>query len=651
MTQRRHALGRNHGTEGPSNLLFFDCEAHHPEATKRAGQKAMRLRLWHAIALRLEGGQVTRRVEVNGMTSSEFWKFLYARCSLKNPLWAFCHNAACDWTWIDFWAELASKRLELGPIPRGVNPRTGKARQPWKGRLCLESRPCFAVARHEGATVKLVDTGNYWPESIWTIGQRYGLPKLDWPGFAAPDDVMLAYCRRDCEIVERAVLELLKWWLREDCGCFQMTAPQLALTNYRHTQTIKGACGQRVELVCEPDHPSHKMERRGYYGNRFEAFYVGRIDRPLYQVDVNSCYLAVMADNLFPVRRVGNLQDRTPEGLRKAMQCYAAVADVVIRSRDNTYPWRNAKDPLQLHCCGRFATTLCGPELLRALDAGDVEYVHKAQLYAHAYAFKGWAEKWHDRKVAAELADDAGMREFAKLIGNSLSGKWGQRGIGWKDRFDMSAGDETTKWVGRDPASGKITTFRSFARRVQEWVNESEPRHSMPILSAYICAYAREYMRWLMDQLPFGSCYYIGADGLLIDGRALVALRKIDMMHDTELGKLKIKQRGKHGEVKGTNCYRVGDVWTKSGTHARSRPGMFFAQASEVWERMPAILHRPFDGTVRVQEVQTRDIDPRPKGTITPSGWVLPLRLSPDRDFSDLAGMAAWVEACMGEHQ
>lgn len=635
MPPARRFLKTNKGTETPSNHLFFDSETYAPEFTAAGGQKALRLRLWSAIALRLDGDKVSRRVECRGTTVEEFWAFARSRTNPQNPLWMWCHNAACDWTWLNFWGELLSRRLTLGPVPRPPSPTTGKARAPWKGRLVLESRPAFAVVRSGAATMKLVDTGNFWPEKLASIGEKRGVPKLPWPGFEANDETMFTYCLNDCKVIEVAVLDLLRWWKKENCGVFQMSAPAMSLQNFRHTAPCVSADGSKVDILCEPNHPTHKLERRGYYGPRFEAFYEGKIHEPCYQYDRNSCYLADMEIGLFPRMRVGTPQNMTADELRRQMVTYGAVAEVEISDRIETYPWRPKNRPLQLHVCGHFWTVLCGPELLRALDSGSVRSVGKVVLYSMAKLFRGWADRWHRVKMEARRNGDAGREEFAKLIGTSLSGKWGQHGTGWRDRLDLGFEPFNRKWAAWDRDSNSYKTFRGVAGIIQEHVEGDEPGHCSPIISAYISAYSREHMRWVIGKLPPKSVFYVGSDSLIVNERGREELILNGLVDEEEMGQFKLKWEGDDGEIIGTNCYRVGKHEVRSGLHGKPHLNDQGKKVATRWEKMPGLVSRPFDGTVRYEEHDWVDPDPRRKGKLQPDGWLLPYWVSLTSSESD----------------
>ena len=298
---------------------------------------------------------------------------------------------------------------------------------------------------------------------------------------------------------------------------------------------------------------------------------------------------------------------------------------------------RHPKKPLQLHATGNFWTVLCGPELRRAVDAGDVAEVGQCNLYALAPLFKGWARRWHERKMKARVEGDRAQEEFAKLIGTSLSGKWAQQGHGWQDIFGVPEREEGRMWVIYDCDTKEQQIFRSVPGGVQKWRMGDEPGHCSPIISAYISSYAREYMRWLMTALPARSCYYVGSDALIVNQEAYNHLATAELLNRIEMGKLKSEGPYQSAEIVGTNVYRLGSKWIQSGVHGKPKVGIKLPECSERWEKLPGILARGMDGEVRFTQIPWQESQPRPKGTKGEDGWLTPLWLSFDSHFSDLA--------------
>lgn len=628
MRPERFFLNGNKGTETPVNLCFFDTESLEPiPLGEHAGVK-LSLRLWVAVYVRWEAGKLTRRQVVRGHTPTEFWEHHERRQRKREPLWAFAHNLGHDLTQLHFWRELEGRRFTLGPVPRGINPRTKKERPPWKGGMCLEGRPSWLIVRGKFGTCRFVDTGNYWPSKLAAIGEAFGLDKLKMPAWAAPESEWFDYCQRDAEVCEVAVLDLMKRWRDEDCGVFKMTAPSLALAHFQHTARCRVKGTDKLNIVLEPNHPAGKYEREAYYGGRVEPFYLGELPAQVHHLDCNSLYLSVMSGGLFPRKRAGFLSEPTPAALRRAMSCYGAVAHVLIRSDSDTYPLR--LNDVQCHCRGTFWTWLLGPELQRALNRGHVAQVRENVLYSLQALFTGWADYWFDRKQKAAALGTlgAGEYEFAKLVGNSLSGKWGQRGEFWKDRPGMVAQVPWGQWLAVSKRGRVVRRFRGVAGFAQERVKGAEPGHSFPAISAYITSYAREYMRSVFQRLPAGSLLYTATDSLIVTDAGLEALEAHELVDPTAFGKFKLLGTYPSVTVSGPNWYSLGDKQVRAGLHGRPRPFERHPERIEMWQQLPSVIGSRPTGDVLVAHVDLKAAHATLKGTAGKDGWVEPFALA-----------------------
>src|SRR5687768_15435227 len=109
-----HQIRPNHSEASPSRHLFFDCEAARTDKAERI--QKLRLRLWCASLVNLRRGHVSTRKTAHGTKPDEFFRFLFAQTSLDRPVWVWCHNAMCDWSWIDLWSYLDSGVLSLKTV-------------------------------------------------------------------------------------------------------------------------------------------------------------------------------------------------------------------------------------------------------------------------------------------------------------------------------------------------------------------------------------------------------------------------------------------------------------------------------------------------------------------------------------------------------
>lgn len=626
----------NAGSEGPTSLLFFDTESHEPTITAAGTRRELRMRLWTACYVRREGDTFREPIYHHGKTAEAFWRLVDHYSDWRRPLWAFAHNIGFDLTQLDFWSQLEARRYTPGPIDRPPDPETGKPKKPWHGHMCLEGRPTYLIVRGRRGTVKLVDTGNYWPTKLEAVGERFGLEKLPMPAWSAPDADWLAYCRRDVDVCRVAVCELLRWWLAEDCGVFKLTAPALALTNFQHTCKVRAKNGEAVGIVLEDDSPARPMERAAYLGGRVEPFYLGPVNGPIHALDCNSLYLSCMAGELYPTKRLYRLVEPSPELLARRTTCLGAVADVQVNTgaSDDTYPVRTPAG--QVHACGRFWTTLCGPELRRALTAGHVERVGEAHLYRLAELFRGWAEDWYARKQAAKVRGDLGEYEFAKLIGLSLAGKFGQRGEWWVDAPERGPRHGWGRTVRCDDRDGSVVHYRYVGGHTQKKTPGTEPANAFPLISAYVTAYARERMRSAFRDLPPFALLYSATDSIVTTAAGYKALQQKGWVSEDKLGHFRLEGTHREAEICGPNHYRVGDRWTFSGWHGRAKRNAKGDWECEVWDHLGDLLGRNPRGVVGIQTVTLRELLSTQKNDPAGGGWRRPFRLTADHEFTDV---------------
>lgn len=635
MCALRRFLKRNHGTEGPSAFVFFDTETHNPGQARPGKHQLHKFRFGAAKYVLREGGKVKASETVIYDSIDVFWQWFATKQSKNRPLWAVAHNLGFDGTILELWRLMEARVYDIGPRPRPDNPRTGKPRKPWCGVDCFESRPCFGITKGPGGIVKWCDTGNYWPVSLGTLAKSVGMEKLPFPGWEADEETWFRYCLNDVAITERAFLSLLDRWVKEDCGVFKMTGPGLAWTNWKHTAPAIVGHEDKAPIMTEPESIARPLEREAYYGGRIEPFYLGEFPEPVYYVDCNSLYPFVMREKLYPWRRLEKVLAPTVKELTAQVKTFGAVARVRLRSKHNTYPIRH--DGCQLHCNGRFTTSLCGPELRRALESGDVEHVYEAHLYLLRDLFREWVDRWYEVKLQAQRTGgrDSADYHFAKLMLNSLSGRFGMRGDKWTTRPELGRDNSWSVWCDIDPKTKREAQWRSRMGSIQVKELGREPDEAWPIVSAFITSWGREYMRDLIQRLGEESVLYIATDGVIVTESALERMRAWGLLDDERLGAFRVTHGPAPVSIHGPNWYQHGEKVCRAGVWGRATFSKEHGWTAEIWEQLSGILSQRPDGTVKVHTVPLKKQSATRKGKRTPSGWVRPFRLSPDPDWTD----------------
>lgn len=628
-------LKRNHGTEAPSQLIFLDTESYKEDRSDILKRTANRLRLWCATSVRLEAGKVTRKKQADGLTAESFWKFVDDNSNSQRCTWIFAHHLSNDLTQLRFWHELDRGTFVTTPMKSKQLGTDGKLKNSWIGKLCLESSPFWCQVRNGQKTYKMVCTFNYWQCSLKEIGVSIGLSKLECNTDTASLPELLEYCKRDVDIVEKAVCQLIHEWKKADCGVFQATSASLALTNFKHSCSVRTPCGKSVDIVTQPGSKQNTLERESYFGGRIQCFFVGEIHSPVYHVDCNSLYPYVMREFSYPRRFVAYERNVPIDKLRAACKVYGVVAQVEIQSRHSTFPCRI--DGKQYHTVGRYRTTLCGAEIIRAVESGCIRRCENMQIYSIAPLFSDWVSYWFDRKLAAERigSDGKAARLFAKLILNSLTGKWAQHGRTWRDRPGHRSLCRWGGYFGWESRTNSYKRLRGIAGNLQELTDGKEPDHSFPAISAFITANAREYMRKVINVAGERNVYYMATDSLILNANGYANLQAEGYIDPSALGKFKLKGIHRYANFYGPNDYVLDAQQVVSGHISKAFTKPNGCLVSEIWDRTPSIVSKGPVDEIIVTEVPAYYPHHTNRGRIGQDGWWEPYRITDDIYFTD----------------
>lgn len=621
----------NRSTASPSSLLFFDCESLPDPPVESDPTEIQRLWFGHATYLRLEENEETRRDQLTFTDSLSFWRFLLDKCQRGQTLWAFAHNIGFDLTLLKFWEDLERGEWSLAQQTYKVRGKDGELREKRTapGVFVDGDPPTIISVRHLGGwRVQFIDTMNYWPVALRELGRSLGLPKLDMPHVAAPDRAWQRYCERDVTIIERAVCRLIREVKEQDLGRFRWSAPAQALAAWRHR-----LYGQPLNID-RPD-PVRALERRAYYGGRIEQCFHGTFSEEVFELDVASMYPAVMRDRLYPAELRASWLTDGPFVDNFAEPGEFTAAEVLIESPDVPYPVR-CRDGT-FWCCGRFWSTLCGPELQRAWAAGHVQQVGQWSAYRLKDLFSRYVDYFWQRRSECAAAGDHAGEALCKLYLNSLYGKFGQRSHQWEP-----ADWPEPKWSwGRRMhmlyETGERRIYRSVGGHCQLQRDAGEHPQSFAAIAAWVTAHARCRISDLATIAGRRNVLYVVTDALYVAKLGLLRLQDAGEVQDGVLGKLRVKCYGETAAFHGLNNYRIGTRRVLAGVKHNARE-----LAPGVWEQLDfqglsEIIDFPPDGSVRVRKRIIRVTDKCKRVSRDPDGWTQPLRIRADRHSDQLA--------------
>jgi len=245
------------------------------------------------------------------------------------------------------------------------------------------------------------------------------------------------------------------------------------------------------------------LERESYHGGRTEVFYQGkRMGEPFYYLDVNNMYGFVMRNNLYPVSLVGYQEKSNIHFLLRRLEKYDCVARVRVRVDANPFPIK--VDGFTAYPLGEFITTLTTPELLLAIRSGWLRHVYSLAWYYRDRIFSSYVDELYGLRQEYDRQGNTGYKEIAKLLINSLYGKFGQTGLEIKAIGERPA-NEVWDMSVIDAKTGERYRHISIGGTVFEMRQAGESYHSMPVIAAHVTAYARLL---LFDMLQMAEILY-----------------------------------------------------------------------------------------------------------------------------------------------
>ena len=266
----------------------------------------------------------------------------------------------------------------------------------------------------------------------------------------------------------------------------------------------------------EKDLWKSEYERKAYRGGRVEAF-KGGVVRVFVGYDVNSMYLSVMRDEIYPdpnsaryIREPKNLPGFvicnglhvTNNTLREAPPLY--IADVTVnvpKQYIGVLPMINSNNGKLIFPTGTFRGHYASPELNYVIKECGVKVlkIHSLIKYKSKPYFKDYAEFiWKKRKEYKDK-HNKGMDILIKYLGNTLYGGFGQKN---KDSFfgkledlqivlDADNKDGKDKPIKPHNLRPKVSEIDGVKYVTVASSEGEDSKHTFPCIPVFITSYAR----------------------------------------------------------------------------------------------------------------------------------------------------------------
>lgn len=427
-------------------------------------------------------------VDIETSDPHRLWEWIAQKTRRHGRTVCVAHNVSYDLRLAEAIPQLAGLGWQFEPPmmgPRGVAFRFSKGKR----------------------SIVIIDSLNWLPTRLESIGPMVGAPKAPLPSEDASEEVWFERCRRDVDILYRAWMRLMVWVDSENLGTWQKTGAGQAMTAWKHRFLTH-------RVLIHRDEEARVAEREGSHCGRAEAWRLGRFTSgPYDEWDLKTAYGRIMATCAVPTILRGHYHHPTAKALSTALRRHAVLARVKVVTDVPCVPHRSPERfwwPV-----GRFRTTLWDHEWALVEAHGGTVEVEEAWIYEKAPALEAFARFMIQRTDPQWAGFDPVVGLAAKHMLRAIVGKFGSRYWDWE-------------WVGPSPEPELSLTHHVELARPDckwnmtvagQWYEQGEmhdSERSCPQVMSWIQAETRRRLWEGMCTVGFDNILYVDTDGMIV---------------------------------------------------------------------------------------------------------------------------------------
>lgn len=510
----------------PRHLIFTDTETTTIRPDEDVHYPKLKVGVAQYASLD-ENGEPNSLTELVYRTRAEFWKWVDDISSRVTELYIYAHNWSFDFPILDGFTYLKSYG--------------------WRIKAIVEQSPPVIIRYHRrGDKLYIIDSLNYFRESLASMGKSVGQNKMEVDLLNDDDDKLTAYCRGDVDILRKSVLSLVKFIVDEGIDNMKHTVSSLAMHSFT-TQYMEH------DIYIDANERRVAVARASYFGGRTEAFRVGKYKGKFVLIDVNSMYPHVMRNNDYPTKAIAHYKRVRVSDLDKALIKYCLTIKCDVKTDIPVFPVKI--DGRTCFPVGEFTTHLSTPEIEYGLAHDLIVHVHEMVVYEKARIFENYVDHYYNRRLEFKAENNGMYEQFAKKLLNSLYGKFGQTGNQWEPT-KLDAEGFNRKWFEYDVPTGKRISYMEVDGTVYESVHQPESRDSNPAIAAHVTAHGRILMQMTIDYVSREHVYYGDTDSLLLDEKGYKRMK--GKLHKSRLGCWSVDGEYDEIYIRGPKDYRFG---------------------------------------------------------------------------------------------
>jgi len=463
--------------------------------------------------------------------------------------------------------------------------------------------------------ITVISTTNWFDQSLKLLGESLKMPKLEVDFETVTPEKLKIYCRRDVEIIVRAMRYYIKFIQDHDLGRFSLTKASQAFTAFRHRFMTH-------KIMIHNNDETHELERGAYIGGRVEAFYIGHCKGgPFVSMDINSMYPYVMKENLYPWSLISSHRNESPERYNDILKTFAVVAEIEVETPEACFAVRYNKKTI--FPVGHFTCFVCSTGLQYALDRGYVKNIIRSAIYRKADLFTSYVDYFYDLRRKYTKSQNKIMTVLSKYMHNSLYGKFGQMKM-ISDITDKQTGRDYLREDSYNMVTQRKVVITHFMNMQIVQYPEGEGDNSNVAIAAHISENAR-FMLWsIIKDVGLKRVLYCDTDSVKIRASHLKYLHW--PKHSYNLGALKCEDRSKQLYIEGCKNYRTENSRKIKGIPKKAKeikPGVF---VFESFSSQTIQLRNEISKGVTIKSISRSLRAPYDKGVVLKSGVVRPLK-------------------------
>jgi len=460
-------------------------------------------------------------------TKSEFWEWL-TKIKKKMTVWIFAYNMSFDYRILYDYEILEKLGFELK-------------------NFIVDSQKFYIKFKRDKTSFVFIDAGQFvgMRISLEKLAEKMGfkrklgtLKKYNYNVEKIPINELKKYCSRDVEIVREYILNLVKFIYGK--ASFKITLSGIAFSWFRHKN--------KINLLRIKDEKYLEWVSRAYFGGRTEVFKKGRHSK-LFYCDINSmypyCMLKPLPTKLFRIFEATN--EKEAEELLYILiryvktKRYLVIAEVEVFTDPNfkigLIPFKDEKAGKLLFVNGYHRLVLAEPELKMIMKYGEILRVWKIAVYEAKVIFSNYVNYFYNLKREAKKKNDDVTYFFAKIMMNSLYGKFAQKIRKFNRYPDL---DYVYENGVRITNIGQLYFMNGLCYKPEK--KEVFSKYSIPEIAIFITSYARALLFKYFMIVGYDHLYYCDTDSIVTDETGLEKLKKSGAYDEYELGKLKIEK-------------------------------------------------------------------------------------------------------------